>query len=296
MKIDVYAHLFPPKLKDMLFKKGGDLARKNAEAIPTVYDLEARFRIMDKFPDVLQVLSVPGSPEDLAEPGGAVDLAKRINDEMAEVIFKYPDRFAAGVAVLPISDIDASLKEIDRAINELKLRGILLRIPINGKPVDREEFMPIYEKMCQHNLPIWWHPHTSRQKADYPDETESKYFIWHLWGMISETTVSMTRLVMSGMMERFPKLKIITHHCGAMVPFFAEKLINAYNNEEMRRKENHNVGLTEAPIEYFRRFYNDTAILGNTAALMCAHGFFGAEHILFGTDAPMDVQLGAYGT
>lgn len=295
MKIDIYSHLIPPKLKEMMFEKQKTI--KELQTNTSLYDLESRFRIMDRYPDLVQVLTVPGAtPDDLAGPEGAADLARRINDEMAELVYKYPYRFAGGVAVLPTSNIDATLKEIDRAVNELKLRGILLRIPINGKPVDRPEFFPIYEKMCQLNLPIWFHPHKSPKVPDYPDETESKYLIWHLWGLVVESTHSMTRLVISGVMEKFPKLKIIIHHCGAMIPYFSERIVNHYNQSETRNLTSFTVGLSEPPAEYFRRFYTDTALIGNTSALMCAHHFFGAEHILFGSDSPFDSQLGDYGT
>jgi aminocarboxymuconate-semialdehyde decarboxylase len=106
----------------------------------------------------------------------------------------------------------------------------------------------------------------------------------------------MTRIVMGGIFEKFPKLKIITHHCGAMVPFFAERIRNHYNFLEMRNKMNFHLGLKEHPVEYFRKFYNDTAILGNPSALMCAYDFFGADRLLFGTDVPFDPTLGDYGT
>jgi predicted TIM-barrel fold metal-dependent hydrolase len=295
MKIDIYSHLIPPKLKEMMFQKQKTI--KELQTNTSLYDLESRFRIMDRYPDLVQVLTVPGAtPDDLAGPEGAADLARRINDEMAELVYTYPYRFAGGVAVLPTSNIDATLKEIDRAVNELKLRGILLRIPINGKPVDRPEFFPIYEKMCQLNLPIWFHPHKNPKVPDYPDETESKYLIWHLWGLVVESTYSMTRLVISGVMEKFPKLKIIIHHCGAMIPYFSERIVNHYNQSETRNLTSFTVGLSEPPAEYFRRFYTDTALIGNTSALMCAHHFFGAEHILFGSDSPFDSQLGDYGT
>ena len=245
----------------------------------SLYDLDTRFRVMDRTPDLVQVLTVPGAtPDELAGPNGAVDLSKKINDEMAELVDKYPYRFAGGVAVLPISNIDASLNEIDRAIKELKLRGILLRIPISGKPVDRPEFFPLYEKMCQLNLPIWFHPHKNPKVPDYPDEAESKYLIWHLWGLVVESTTSMTRLVLSGVLEKYPKLKIIIHHCGAMVPYFSERIVNHYHQSEMRNKTNFTVDLTEPVAEYFRRFYTDTALIGNTPALMCAHSFFGPDH------------------
>lgn len=109
--------------------------------------------------------------------------------------------------------------------------------------MDRPEFMPLYEKMCQHNLPIWWHPQRSPKNAEYADETESKYLIWHMWGLVWETTVSLTRFVFSGVLEKYPNLKIITHHCGAMVPYFSERIINHYNFSEMRNRTNLKVGL-----------------------------------------------------
>ena len=295
MKIDIYSHLLPPGLKDLMFEKQRTLRELRTNL--SLYDLDARFRIMDRYPDLVQVLTVPGAtPEELAGADGAVDLSRRINDEMAEIVDRYPYRFAGGVAVIPTSNIEAALNEIDRAINDLKLRGILLRIPIQGKPADRAEFFPLYEKMCQLNLPIWFHPHRNPRVPDYPDETESKYLIWHLWGLVVESTNTMTRIVFSGLFEKYPKLKIIIHHCGAMVPYFSERIVNHYNQSEMRNKTHFTVGLTETPDAYFRRFYTDTALIGNTPALMCAYHFFGPDHLLFGTDSPFDSQLGDYGT
>lgn len=295
MMIDIYCHLIPPKLKELMFDKQRTI--KELQTNVCLYNLDERFRLMDRYPDLIQVLTVPGAtPDELAGPEGAVDLARRTNDELAELVDRYPWRFAGAVAVLPTSDIDASLREIDRAVNDLKLRGILLRTPINGKPVDRPEFLPIYQKMCELNLPIWFHPHRNPNVPDYPDETESKYLIWHTWGLMVESTYAMTRLVFSGIMEKYPKLKIIIHHCGAMVPYFGERITNHYNQSEMRNKTKFTVGLTEMPVDYFRRFYTDTALIGNTSALMCAHEFYGAEKMLFGTDSPFDAQMGDYGT
>jgi len=294
VKIDVYCHLIPPKIKDLMLEKQNTI--KELRSNVCLYDMDARFRIMDKYPDLVQVLTLPGAtPEELAGAEGAIALSQRINDEMADLVDRHPHRFAAGVAVIPTSDIDASLKEIDRAVNELKLRGILLRVPIAGKPVDRPEFLPLYEKACELDVPIWFHPHRSPKVPDYPDETESKYSIWKMWGLLAESTYSMTRLVFSGIMQKYPKLKIIIHHCGAMVPYFSERITNHYHQSEMRNKTGFTKGLTELPVEYFRRFYTDTALVGNTPALMCAYHFFGPEKMLFGSDAPFDAQLGDYG-
>ena len=288
MKVDIFAHLVPPKVWEHIKEKDYYVRQSLVERIgrsPGLYNLDHRFRLMDKYPDIAHVVTFPwASPVEMAGPNGAVDLARRINDEFAELTVKYPDRFAGAGAVLPTSDIDATLKEIDRAITELGLRGIELRIPVDGQlPVDSSQLFPVYEKMCQYNLPIWWHPQNTSD-GEYPGEPESLYNIWHLWGLPMETTRSMTRFVLSGCMEKFSGIKIITHHLGGMVPFFAERL-------ESRHMRAYTPGLKEPPIEYFRRFYNDTAIEGNTSALMCAYDFFGAEHMLFATDFMGDSYL-----
>jgi aminocarboxymuconate-semialdehyde decarboxylase len=102
----------------------------------------------------------------------------------------------------------------------------------------------------------------------------------------------MTRLVMSGVLEKYPNLKIITHHCGGFVPYLEQRIIGAYDHAEMLRGAKYKQGLTKAPIDYFKMFYNDTAIYGSAPALMCAYAFCGAEHIVFGTDFPYDSQYG----
>jgi len=299
MKVDIYAHIVPPKYKEFVAKlpHTGLAPLDYAYIIPHIHDLEARFRVMDRFPDVLQMLTIAAHiPSDLLDPNEALELSMRLNDEMAELVNKYPDRFAGAVAAVPLNDIDAALRELERAICELHLRGLLIRVPINDRGPDAPEFMPLYEAMCHYNLPIWIHPQKRRDVPDYASEnTGSKYGIWHVWGIIYETTVAMTRLVFSGVMQKYPNLKVITHHCGAMVPYFCGRINDHYDLHEMHHSPEHDFkrGLAEKPPEYFRRFYNDTVTNGNTSALMCAYEFFGADRLLFGTDAPYDAQGGA---
>lgn len=94
----------------------------------------------------------------------------------------------------------------------------------------------------------------------------------------------MTRLVFSGILEKYPSLKLVTHHCGGMIPYFAERIKQFYDIGEMIAGSKDRFGLTKAPIDYFKMFYNDTALYGNTSALMCAYTFCGADHMLFGVD------------
>ncbi len=117
MKIDIYAHVCPEKYK--------------IEGIQTLWDLETRFRIMDHYDDYMQVITVIGGPiEAVAKGPDAVELAKITNDEAAELVSKYPDRFLGAAANLPLDDTEAALRELDRAINELKLKGILIHTPL----------------------------------------------------------------------------------------------------------------------------------------------------------------------
>ncbi|MFQ5826148.1 MAG: amidohydrolase family protein, partial [Dehalococcoidia bacterium] len=295
MKIDIFPHITPKKFLDALEKQTSSRfpLRDVIMAASSLTDLEARFRIMDRYPDLVHVLTVSSPPlEVIAGPKEAVELARLANDEVAELVTKYPDRFVAGVAILPMNDIDAALEETDRVINELRFRGVQIFSNIDGKPLDSPELMPLYERMVHYNLPIWIHPRREPSFTDYSTENRSRYAIFSIFGWPYETTVAMARLVFSGVLEKYPELKFITHHAGAMVPYFAERIVGAYAFDESRVKVKFMRSLRRPPIDYFRMFYNDTALYGNTPALMCAHAFFGPERLLFGTDMPYDSQLG----
>jgi aminocarboxymuconate-semialdehyde decarboxylase len=248
---------------------------------------------MDKYEDMMQVLTL-GSPSiyDFAGPKDAVELSKIANDEMAELVVRYPDRFVSAVASLPLNHMDDALKEADRALTDLKFRGVQISTDVNGKPIDSAEFLPLYEKMSYYDLPVLLHPRRTNMLPDYPGESESKYGIFITFGWPYETTVAMTRLVFSGVLEKYPNLKVITHHCGGMVPYFSDRAALVNDNREMLLGIRYKEYLPKDPLGYYRMFYGDTALCGNTAALMCGYNFFGADHILFGTDTPYDNQLG----
>ena len=218
--IDAFNHILPKKYQAVLEQKvpnrdmSSNLSRY-AETVPTLLDLDARFRLMDSVEGYMQVLTLAApTVESVASPEVAVDLCRFANDEMAELVEKYPDRFAAAIAALPLNDLDASLKEIDRAIRDLRLRGIQMYSDVNGMPLDAEALYPIYEKMERYNLPILIHPKRSPALPDYPGEENSRYRAWTKLGWPVASSMAMFRLVYGGVMERFPNLKIVTHHCG----------------------------------------------------------------------------------
>jgi len=293
MKIDIYTNVVPEKLQKRLGEVNPDLANRITR-MPTIYDMDQRFRIMDQNEDVRQVLTISLTAALIMEdPQWALEFAQLANDEVAELIRKYPDRFAAGVASLPMTDVDAAVKELDRAINDLKLKGLQLMTPTHNKPLDSPEFLPFFEKMHEYDLPIWIHPKRPITQADYNSLSESKYYLYHVFGWPYETTAAMTHLVFGGVLERFPGIKIITHHCGAMVPFFDQRIESAYSASVTIHNEHYAEKLTRLPEEYFKMFYADTALGGSTPGLMCGYAFFGPDHMLFGTDMPFDIEFGA---
>lgn len=307
MFIDIYAHLVPRKYWDEVLRRTENSVLENyvsrealgVELTRTLWNMDERFRIMDKFTGLVEVITPSGPPLELiANPDIAYDLSRTYNDEMAVLLEKYPDRFIGAVASVPMNNIDAALKETERAIEDLGFRGILIHTPIydnnpdKTKPIDMPQLMPIYEKMSNYDLPIWLHPKREYSMPDYTTEDNSKYLIHHMFGWPYETTVAMARLVFSGIFDRFPNLKVITHHAGAMVPFLGERIVNQCEWYKVGLKAKFLNKLTHPPVEYFRKFYADTAVYNNPSALSCAWDFFGSDHLLFGTDMPYDSLLG----
>ena len=295
MKIDMFSHLVPERyLKAVLKVAPSGIPQQGLiEKTPTLTDVKVRFQIMDQYPDLVQVPTLASPPiETVAGPQESVELARVANDEMAELVAKYPDRFIGAVGSLPMNHVDGALKELDRVINVLKLQGIQIYTNVNGKPIDRPEFIPIYQMAARSNLPIWLHPCRESDIPDYPTESRSRYFMNSIFGWPHETSLAMGRLVFSGILEDYPQLKFITHHCGGMVPYFSDRITGQFEYSTLYLKSKWKRPLLKHPVEYFRMFYNDTAVYGNTAALMCGYHFCGSDRLVFGTDMPYDGEMG----
>ncbi len=296
LRIDAFTHILPVKYMKAAAKAAPQAVHQMEAqyAIPGLSDLDVRFRIMDQYPGLMHILTLTAvlPTAKLGDFSKSVDLIKLGNDELAELVFKYPDRFPSAVANLPMENMEAALDEVDRAVNDLKMRGIQVTTPVNDKPLDSPEFMPLWEKMSEYNLPVWIHPARGDDYPDYRTEKQSRYRMAATFGWPYETTAAMNRLVFSGILEKYPNLKFITHHCGGMLPYYAARMSQFQDTDEMLRRGNNKKLLRKAPIEYFKMFYADTALGGNSPALMLAHSFFGVDHILFGTDLPYDHTSG----
>lgn len=297
MIVDAYTHILPKKYQAGLEKKVTNRdaslnSARYAQMIPGLVDLDARFRVMDAFDDYIQVISVASPPiYSIAPPDAALELTRIANDELAEMIYRYPDRFAAGIACLPLTDVDAAISEAERAVKDLRLRAVEMYTDIAGKPLDAPEYMPLYEKMVEMDRPIFIHPLREMTTPDYEGENISRYRVWTKLGWPYATALAMTRLVYGGVMEKLPGLKVITHHCGGIIPFLAGRLDWSDDFNEMRMGHR-DIFLQENALAYYRRFFYDTAVNGNTAALQCGMDFAGVDRMVFATDFPFDNQGG----
>lgn len=298
MKLDMFNHIFPKVYFDKMLEVAPNYKDmgKRVREIPVLYDLEKRFRVMDEFDDYAQIICLAAPPLEVLSPDFSPELAKIANDGMAEYVDKYPDRFPGFVASMPMNNPDACLKEIDRAIDELNAVGIQFFTNVNGAPLDLPELKPLFAKMHEVDLPIWIHPARGANISDYPTEDRSKYEIWFVFGWPYETSVAVARLVFGYYFDEFPNLKIITHHMGAMIPFFEGRVGTSWDQLGSRTSdEDYTVilkKLKKPHLEYFKQIYADTALFGAVAGTKCGLEFFGVDQIVFASDCPFDPEKG----
>jgi uncharacterized protein len=295
--IDVFNHFMPRVYLDRLAKLAPDhIAVTGFPRLKALVDVDARRRLLDQFDDLRQVICLANPPLELiAAPDQSPELARVANDALAEVCRSHPDRFPAFIASLPMNNVEACLAETDRAVRELGARGIQVFTNVAGKPLSAPEFRPIFRKMAAHDLPVFVHPMRGPNFSDYASEKASENEIWFSFGWPYETTACMTRLIYSGIFDELPALKIVTHHMGGMIPYFAGKIKLGFRQIFFGTPESNPValecGLKKPPLDYFKMLYADTA-LGEDAPTRCGHAFFGTGSCLFATDAPFDAEGG----
>ena len=302
-KLDIFNHIYPTPFHDQFMKLAPtykDIG-KRMRNIPMLADLDVRFRVMDTFgDDYQQVFSLPTPPIEVFAknfaPSVALDLARAANDGMAELVQRYPARFPGFVAALPLGQPDTALAELHRAVDDLGARGFQITSNILGKPITAPEFLPLFEAMAKYDLPIWMHPFRGPDFADYQTEDRSQFEIWWTFGWPYDTSVAMARLVFEGYFDRFPNLKIIAHHMGAMIPYFEGRLGPGMDQLGSRTSDIDYTAvlksLKKRPLDYFKMFYADTAVFGAYDATVCGLKFFGVDHVLFSSDAPFDPEQG----
>ena len=299
MKIDIFNHVFPRNFFDKYIATGGRDIGKRVANVPVGVDLDFRFKVMDEFEGLRQVITLPAPAiEALGGPDKSPEIAREGNDGLAELVAKYPDRFVAFAAAMPLNNVDASLRETERAIDQLGAKGVLIYTNMLGKSMDSPEFQPLFDEWARRDVPIWMHPARGASFPDYQTENRSQYEIWWTFGWPYETSVAMARFVFSGLFDRHPNIKIITHHMGGMVPYFEGRVGYGWDQLGSRTSDMDYTSLLKSmkkrPVDYFKQFYADTALFGAAPATECGLEFFGVDKVLFATDMPFDPKPGLY--
>ena len=293
--VDIYCHIFP----DAFFQEMNRIAPRlgnigaRLRSVKKLFDLDERFREMDQFGDYREVISLPNPPiEDLAAGEAALNLARIGNDAMAELCARHPARFPTFVAALSMTDVEGSVQEARRAVKELGAGGVQIFTNVAGRPLDEKDFEPIFATMAELDLPIWLHPARTASMPDYPKEQKSRFEMWWCFGWPYDTSVAMVRIALCGLLDRYPRLKIITHHLGGMIPYYDGRVgpgldvLGSRTSDEDYSKIL--TSLKRPHLDYMRDFYGDTALFGGGIhAVRCGLEFFGAEHLVFATDTPL---------
>jgi uncharacterized protein len=293
--VDIYCHIAPEKFfqeMNRIAPRLGNIAAR-LRGVKKLFDLDERFREMDAFGDYRQIISLPNPPiEDLATGEIGLNLARIGNDAMAELCARHPQRFPTFVAALSLTDVAGSVAEARRAVKELGAGGVQIFTSVAGQPLDSGAFEPIFATMAELDLPIWLHPARTASMTDYPGEAKSRFEMWWCFGWPYDTSVAMVRMVFNGLFDRYPKLKIITHHLGGMIPFYDGRIgpglqvLGSRTSDEDYSKVLSS--LKRPHLDYLHDFYGDTALFGGGIhAVRCGLEFFGSDHVVFATDTPL---------
>jgi len=293
--IDIYCHIFPDRFFQEMNRIAPRLGNIGARlrGVKKLFDLDERFREMDQFGDYREIISLPNPPiEDFAQGDIGLSLARIGNDAMAELCARHPARFPAFVAALSLTDVEGSVREVRRAVTELGAGGVQIFTNIAGRPLDDPAFEPIFAAMAELDLPIWLHPARTAAMPDYTAEQKSRYEMWWCFGWPYETSVAMVRMVFAGLLDRYPSLKIITHHLGGMIPFYDGRIgpgLAVLGSRTLDEDYSKVLSSLKRPhLDYLHDFYGDTALFGGgVQAVRCGLEFFGVDHVVFATDTPL---------
>ncbi|MDP2644665.1 MAG: amidohydrolase family protein [Desulfobacterales bacterium] len=293
MIIDSYSHGYYGKYLDQLAGAGGVFIKKTLDRIgnlfqdrPFMTDIHARMELLDKHGIDRQLLTISHSMDCnhfTGEPADRLTAAKAINEHMAKITEDSRGRLLAAGNV-PLENFEkGGRQEMERAIQSLGLKAIMINSNFNGKPIDSPEFEPFWALAAQMDIPVYIHPANPAGTTDR--SYEGQYGLIHNFGWPYETVLALARLVFSGVMERYPTLKVVSHHLGGgMIPFFMGRTHESYSPAEQQRQLGR---VMPRPLkEYFSLFYYDTAVGGSAAAVRCAYEEFGADRLIFATDFP----------
>jgi predicted TIM-barrel fold metal-dependent hydrolase len=286
MIVDVHAHYHPRAYNEALARMTGRPAAGFAMAphpdTDDAGEVERRLEMMADAGVGLQVISpAAGRAPYSADAGAAIDAAKLCNDLTGQLVAGRPDKFQ-GLVSLPLPHVEASLRELERGLDQLGMIGVNLHISALDRSVAEDEFLPIYEEINRRRGIVFYHP--TGNGACCPFLTD--YGFSGAVGTSVEDTVIGLHLIAKKIPMKYPNITFIIPHLGGPIAMLLQRLDNQFS---MKTKD-----LPEPPSVTARRFYYDTVGHGSQAALLCAWKAFGADHILPGSDFPVLLSYESY--
>ncbi|HEU4995341.1 MAG TPA: amidohydrolase family protein [Gemmatimonadaceae bacterium] len=289
--IDVHNHFYPPEYLDAL-RSGKSVVHVTVDskgnphihypgdynvAVAGHRDIAYRQGVLEKEGVDTQVITLTTPGTHVESPPYAATLASLVNDAFAKIIAERGPRFAA-LATLPLNDPAASVKEMERAMNQLHLPGAMLFSNVNGVALADKRFWPLYELADAKGAVLHIHP-----TSPVGVEAMTQYWLMPLVGFLMDTTLAAAHLVFSGVAERFPRIKWVLGHLGGAIPYLAERLDRGFENFEECR-----TNIQKKPSEYLKTWYYDTVNFDRNA-LELAIKFAGVDHLLAGSDYPHQI-------
>ena len=286
--VDVHNHYYPPEYLDALkSKKSVVKVTMGKDGNPHIHypgdynvavaghrDIAYRHKVLEKEGVDTQVITLTTPGTHVEKAAFAVKMASLVNDAFAKVIAERSPRFAA-LATLPLNSPKAAVKELERAMEQLKLPGAMLFSNVNGVALADKRFWPIYEYANDKGAVLHIHP-----THPLGVEAMEKFWLMPLVGFLMDTTLAAAHLVFAGVAERFPRIKWVLGHLGGSIPYLAERLDRGFH-AFVECREN----IQRPPSEYLKKWHYDTVNFDRNA-LELAIKFAGVDQILAGSDYP----------
>ncbi len=249
---------------------------------PKLSSIELRLKDMDRMGiDVQAVSPAPNQTYYWTEPGEGRDLARMVNERLAEICAKWPERFV-GLGTVPLQDAGIAVQELEYLVKKLGLRGVEINPSVNGMDLtdSRLSLEKFFQKAAELDIVIFMHPIGFTQGERLLD-----HYFNNVIGNPLETTVAASHLIFDGVMERHPRLKIVLPHAGGYLAHYWARMDHAF-----KARPDCRVSIKKKPSSYLEKFYFDT-ITFDRGMLRNLVERFGAEHVLLGTDYPYDMGM-----
>ncbi len=288
--VDLHCHLESPRAAKLMsdpkyrpFALGNEHTREvnrkqMADIRPQMESVERRLADMDKMGvDVQAVSSAPYFFFYNAEPELGRQSAQLVNEDIAALCAKHPDRFV-GLGTLPLQDTQMAIAELERCVKQLGLRGIELGTHVEGEELSSPRLAPLWAKLEELDVVIFMHP----SGITHPQRLLDHY-LSNILGNPLESMIAVSHLIFDGVLERHGKLKLVIAHGGGSRPAYAGRQDHGW-----RAREDVRAGVPKPPSEYLKRLYFDTMVF-EADQLQFLIRKYGADHIVLGTDYPYDM-------